>query len=248
MSKSTLFPKSPFMGVGKILESLCRKALYDFSLVENVEHLGLALSGGKDSLTLLYLLHAISGRGFHPFKITAFHVSGAFSCGPSMTKDYLTTVCKELDIPLIVRNSTQTLEKLSCYPCSRERRSLLFNAAREAGVDTMAFGHHKDDSIQTLLLNLLHKGEFAANLPKVPMQKMGITIIRPLIYVSEKQIEAFARHYGFMRIMCQCPVGANSKRKTAEDLIKQLEASFPNTRENLAHASLLFGSKKALNP
>jgi tRNA(Ile)-lysidine synthase TilS/MesJ len=248
MTKSILFPTPPFKGVGKVLESLCRKALYDFSLLENVNHLGIALSGGKDSLTLLYLLHAISGRGFQPFKITAFHVSGAFSCGPSMTKDYLTSVCEQLGVPLILRESRQTIEKLSCYPCSRERRSLLFNAAREAGVETIAFGHHKDDSIQTLLLNLLHKGEFAANLPKVPMQKMGVTIIRPLIYASEKQIEAFAKYYSFMRIMCQCPVGAISKRRAVKDILDQLEQVFPNTRENLAIASLESGSKKALNP
>ncbi len=246
MSKS--IPKPPFTGAGKILESLSRKALYDFSLLEGVDHLGLALSGGKDSLTLLFLLHAISGRGFPPFKITAFHVTGAFSCGPSMTKDYLGSICEELGIELVIRNSTQTLEKLSCYPCSRERRKLLFDAAREKGIDRIAFGHHKDDSVQTLLMNLLHKGEFAANLPMVPMQKMGITIIRPLIYASEKQIEAFARHYDFMRIMCQCPVGATSKRKEVKEILDYLENSFPNARENLALASLTSGSKKALNP
>src|SRR5271170_4062630 len=134
VSQETLFPKHPFSGSGKILESLCRKALYDFSLIEGVEHVGIALSGGKDSLTLLFLLHAISGRGCQPFTLTAFHVTGAFSCGPSMTKNYLKTVCEKLEIPLIVKNSTQTLEKLACYPCSRERRKLLFEAAREVGI------------------------------------------------------------------------------------------------------------------
>jgi tRNA(Ile)-lysidine synthase TilS/MesJ len=248
LSQNILFPKPPFSATGKILESLCRKALYDFSLLEGVEHLGIALSGGKDSLALLFLLQAISGRGFPPFRLTAFHVTGAFSCGPSMTKDYLESLCKELGVNLVIKNSTQTLEKLSCYPCSRERRKLLFDAARQAGIDTIAFGHHKDDSIQTLLLNLLHKGEFAANLPKVPMEKMGVTIIRPLIYASEKQIEAFAKRYGFLRMMCQCPVGATSQRKKVKDILEYLETSFPNTRENLSIASLTSGSKKALIP
>ncbi|MBM3202173.1 MAG: tRNA 2-thiocytidine biosynthesis protein TtcA [Chlamydiae bacterium] len=248
LSQNNLFPKPPFSGTGKTLESLCRKALYDFHLLDGIDHLGIALSGGKDSLTLLFLLHAISGRGFNPFKITAFHVTGAFSCGPSMTKDYLQSVCDAMDIRLVVKNSTQTLEKLACYPCSRERRKLLFDAAREHNITTIAFGHHKDDSVETLLLNLLHKGEFAANLPKLPMQKMGVTIIRPLIYASEKQIEAFARRYNFLRMMCQCPVGATSQRKTVKDILDYLETHFPNTRENLSLASLTYGSKKALIP
>ena len=81
------------------------------------------------------------------------------------------------------------------------------------GATTIAFGHHQDDSAQTLLLNLLHKAEFAGNLPKVPMHDYGITIIRPMIYVDEDSLRTFAKQYGFARITCQCPVGQKSKRK-----------------------------------
>jgi tRNA(Ile)-lysidine synthase TilS/MesJ len=151
-----------------------------------------------------------------------------------------------MEVEFVQAHSTQKRDTLSCYSCSRERRSLIFNAAKERGIHTVAFGHHRDDSIQTLLLNLLHKAEFAANLPKVPMIDYGITIIRPLIFIPETSIKQFAAHYGFARILCQCPVGQNSMRKKTEELIKEMESLFPNARENLAQASLHYGSDKAL--
>ena len=235
----------PWTGLGKKLESLCRKALYDFSLIEGIEKLGIALSGGKDSLTLLFLLHAISGRGFQKFSLHAFHVTGEFSCGSSIELGFLQKVCDALNVPLTVSTSTQKRETLECYSCSRERRKLIFDAAKENGVTTIAFGHHKDDSIQTLLMNLFHKGEFAANLPKVKMYHYGVTIIRPLIYTSEQQIRDFAKIYGFNRVTCQCPVGQDSLRKQTETLIKEIEETFPNIRDNLSLASFQYGSDKA---
>ncbi len=129
--------------------------------------------------------------------------------------------------------SKQEREKLECYSCSRERRALIFDAAKGFGARTVAFGHHRDDNAQTLLMNLLHKGEFAGMLPKVPMHDYGVTIIRPLIYVSEEEIVEFAKMHGFARIVCQCPVGQNSMRKRTKELIASLEREFPNARENL---------------
>lgn len=236
----------PWTRLGKKLESLCRKALYEFSLIEGVTKIGIALSGGKDSLSLMYLLKAISGRGFQNFSIHAFHVSGEFSCGSSVAENFLRQICKELDIPLTVCKTNQKKEELECYSCSRLRRSLIFNAAKDAGITTIAFGHHREDSIQTLLMNLFHKAEFAANLPKVPMHDYGITIIRPLIYISEKEIIEFSKLYGFNRVTCQCPIGQNSLRKQTEQIISFIENSFPNLRENLSQASFTYASDKAL--
>ncbi len=236
----------PWTYIGKKLESLCRKALYNFSLVENVGSVGIALSGGKDSLTLLYLLKSIAGRGFPNFSLHAFHVKGEFSCGSSVSENFLGSICKELSIPLTVCESKQTRDGLECYSCSRERRKLIFTAAKEAGITTIAFGHHRDDSNQTLLMNLFHKAEFAANLPKVPMYDYGVTIIRPLIYIAEEQIREFAKLYGFNRVTCQCPVGQDSLRKQTENLIAHLEETFPNIRNNLAQAAFTYASDKAL--
>lgn len=238
--------KPPWTALGKELESALRKALFDFSLLdENTEKVAIALSGGKDSLALLFLLNAIRGRGFPNFAIYAIHVEGEFSCGAGVDASFLQSITDELEIPLIRCLSTQKLETLECYSCSRERRKLIFDAAKKVGAHTVAFGHHRDDSAQTLLLNLLHKAEFAANLPKVYMEHYQVTIIRPLIYIREDAIREFAKLYGFQRITCQCPVGQKSKRKVVDSLLQEIEAHFPHARSNLAKAGLLHGSDKA---
>lgn len=237
---------APWTKLGRRMESQIRKAMYEHALVDGCEKVGIALSGGKDSLAMLLHLSRISGRGFPPFKLYAFHVSGVFSCGAGVDGGYLRAICKQLDVPLFIRESHRTLEELECYSCSRERRTALFEMAKEQGVERIAFGHHRDDNIQTLLLNLLMKGEFAGNLPKVPMVKYGVTIIRPLIHVPEADIRTFAQQQGFARITCQCPVGQTSKRRATEELIAEMEAVFPNARTNLSHAAALYGSQKAL--
>lgn len=238
--------RPPWTKKGKRLESMCRKALFDFSLLEKASGITIALSGGKDSLSLLFLLKAILGRGFPDLPLIAVHIQGEFSCGASIQESFLKEICKTLNLPLFTRQSTQKRETLNCYRCSRERRGLIFEVARETGCTTVAFGHHQDDSTETLLLNLLHKGEFAANLPKVPMHDYGVTIIRPLIYIPEREIIAFAKLHGFARITCQCPIGRRSKRGVIKQFIEQLEEEFPNASTNLAKAAHLYGSKKAL--
>ena len=123
----------PWSGLGKRLESACRKALYDFQMLENVDKIAVALSGGKDSLSLLFMLKAIIGRGFPKAEITAIHVNGEFTCGAGVNLSYLQGICDALEVPLLVRESTQKLETLKCYNCSRERRSLLFRCCKERG-------------------------------------------------------------------------------------------------------------------
>ncbi len=236
----------PFSQLGKKIESATRKALFDYQLLDGAEAISIALSGGKDSITLLIMLKAILGRGFPDLPLHAIHVNGEFSCGASVQENFIRGICDKLEVPLTIRESTQKLETLECYRCSRERRRLIFETAKEVGAPTVAFGHHEDDSIQTLLLNLLHKGEFAANLPKVPMHDYGVTIIRPFLYVSEKAIYEFAKLQGYARITCQCPVGQGSKRMEVKRLIKEIEIYFPNVSTNLAQAALKYGSTKAL--
>lgn len=238
----------PWKGLGKRLESTFRKALFDFKMLEGVKKIAVALSGGKDSLALLFLLHAISGKGFQELDIHAIHVDGEFSCGAGVNINFLKNICDRLQVNFISCTSTQKLETLECYSCSRERRSLIFEAAKQVGAETIAFGHHRDDSVQTLLMNLLNKGEFEGNLPKIKMHHYGVTIIRPLIYISEADIKEFAKQYGFARITCRCPVGQTSMRRQVDTLLQEIEQLYPNARENIAQAGLLYGSQKAGKP
>src|SRR3954470_21895274 len=114
--------KQNWTRLGKRMESQVRKALYDFKMLADVSKVAVALSGGKDSLTLLYMLKAISGRGFPQLDIHAIHVKGEFSCGAGVQTNYLQKLCDEMEVPLHVRESSQKLETLECYSCSRERR------------------------------------------------------------------------------------------------------------------------------
>lgn len=236
----------PWTKLGKELESALRKALHDFEMLKDTTRVAVALSGGKDSLTLLYLLKAVSGRGFPELDLSAIHVHGEFSCGAGVNIDYLRAICEALNVKFLARTSTQKLETLECYSCSRERRKLLFEAAKSVGADTIAFGHHRDDNAQTILMNLLHKAEFCGNLPKLRMEDFGVTIIRPLTYISEAEIRNFAQMYGFARILCRCPVGQNSMRRKVDDLLKEIEQLYPHARSNIARAGLTYGSKKAM--
>lgn len=242
------FPSPPWSTLGKHLESLLRKALYDYKMLDGVPKLAIALSGGKDSLTLLFLLKAVMGRGFPPIELCAIHVGGEFSCGAGIDTFSLQQLCEMQNIQFIECTSTQKLDKLECYSCSRERRKLLFDAAKNAGATTIAFGHHRDDHAQTVLMNLLHKAEFAGNLPKLYMQNFDITIVRPLIYITEADIKCFAQQQGFARIVCRCPVGQKSMRKQVDQLLNDIELIFPNARANIAKAGLVYGSTKAANP
>ncbi|MBU0769276.1 MAG: tRNA 2-thiocytidine biosynthesis TtcA family protein [Proteobacteria bacterium] len=243
---TSLVAAPPWSALGRKLESTVRKALYTFGLLDDVTDLAIALSGGKDSMALLFLLHTIAGRGFPRLNLTAVHVAGRDSCGASVSTEYLDKVCRALDVCFVSVEDGQ--EHGDCYGCARARRKLIFDAARERGIGTVAFGHHRDDSVQTLLMNLLHKGEFAGNLPKVHMLKYGMTIIRPLIYVSEMDIRSFARMYGFERITCQCLRGQHSKRKQTEGLLEMMERDYPHARSNIARAIHAFGSNKAATP
>lgn len=246
VSENIPVAQPPWTRLGKKLESATRKAILSFRLLDDVNKVAVALSGGKDSLTLLYLLKAISGKGVPPFDLIAIHVAGEYTCGAGVGQNFLQGICQKLEVPLFIKQSKKTLENLECYSCSRERRTLLFQEAKAQGANTIAFGHHRDDNAQTLLMNLLHKGEFAGMLPKIKMQEYDVTIIRPLIYLEEREIKEFAKYYGFSRITCQCPVGQNSQRKKTEELLKEIEYLYPNARANIAEASLTYGSEKAL--
>lgn len=239
----TLTP--PWTGVGKQIESGVRKALYDFHLVPKDGKIGVALSGGKDSITLLLMLKAISGRGFQEFNLTAFHVGGDFTCGAGVTTQFLKKICDGLEVPLVVKESTQKLETLECYSCSRERRSLIFKAAKERGIHTIAFGHTQDDQAQTVLMNLIQKGDFEGILPKIAMKKYEIEIIRPLAYIAEEKIKIFAKIQNYLRVTCQCPRGQNSMRKKFDRMIEEFTHLVPEARTNLSRAALEFGSKRA---
>lgn len=235
----------PWSSTGKKLEKTIRKALLKFSLLDDKKSISIALSGGKDSLSLLYFLSAINGRGFQNFEIHAIYVKGENSCGAGVTKDFLQAICNKLKVSFHVCKFPEIDSQLDCYHCSRIRRKLIFDKAKELNATTIAFGHHRNDQTETLLLNLFHKGEFASMLPKLYMHDYEVTIIRPLILIDEKDIITFAKQNNFLRFSCQCPNAKNSKRNEIKNLLLQLKDMYPHINTNLSHAALIYGSDKA---
>lgn len=235
----------PWNNFGRRIESSVRKALFEFKMLSEHRKIVIALSGGKDSLSLMAMLNAVRGRGFPFFDLHAVHIGGKFSCGSEVNRNYLKTVCENLNVSFSSIESPYNPDDPDCYSCSRVRRRLLFKAAEDLGASAIAFGHHKDDSIQTALMNLFHKAEFAGLPPVIYMFRFKITILRPLIFVSEKDIKKFAAEHGFLRTTCRCPV--ISLRSKTKDLLKEIETIFPQGAHNVFLSALNQGSPKSLH-
>lgn len=243
-----LFPNGLFhkkSNTGKRIESAVRKALYRFEMLSEHKRIVIALSGGKDSLSLMLMLAAIRGKGFPYVDLHAVHVGGKFSCGSEIHKSFLKNICDKLDISFSSIDSPYSPDVPECYSCSRFRRRILFKAAEDLDASAVAFGHHKNDSIQTTLMNLFHKGEFAGLPPVIHMHRFNVTILRPLIFVEENDIKKFARENGFLRTTCRCPVV--SLRSKTITLIEDLKTIFPQIENNIFLTSLKQGSNKSLS-
>jgi tRNA 2-thiocytidine biosynthesis protein TtcA len=246
--KDFTLPNHPFTKLGKQLESATRKALYDYEMLKGEKALVIGLSGGKDSLAMLFLLKAIVGRGFDDIKLYAVHVQEKF-LSEMVDTNFLKDICNQLEVELFIESfSIKDKENFNCYLCSRIRRKIIFQKARDLNCKLVAFAHHRDDNTQTLLMNMLHKAEFSAMLPVIDMVKYGVRIIRPFIYLSEKDIINFAKHYNFYDKSCSCPYGTDTKRIAVEKYLSLMEKDFPNARSNLSKTALNFGSNKAKIP
>ena len=224
------------------------KACADYSLSENGDHILIALSGGKDSLALVELLGKRAQIFVPRFKVTALHVRVKERAYIS-DLSYLQSFCDEHKVPLLVRdteigeaavsNQQSAVSGLSaqrsnpCFLCSWYRRKALFDTAQELGCNKIAFGHHKDDIVETLLMNLIFDGKFSTIYPKLQMDKMPLQLIRPLCLIEEKDLRRYAELRGYVRQKQPCPFEHESSRTEIKALVSQLEALNPNVRDSL---------------
>ena len=224
------------------------QACADYGLIEDGDHILVGLSGGKDSLALVELLGKRAQIYVPKFRVTAIHVrvrERAYLTDIS----YLQAFCDEWKVPLVVRD-TEIGEQPSavsgqpsavsdvrstnpCFLCSWYRRKALFDAAREIGCNKIAFGHHKDDVVETLLMNLIYQGNFSSIYPKLQMDKMPLQLIRPLCLIEERDIMRYAELRGYERQKAVCPFDKASSRAEVKQLIAQLEQMNPNVRDSL---------------
>lgn len=213
------------------------RAIGDFGLIADGDRILVAVSGGKDSYTLLRMLAA--RRAFAPidFTLHAAHVRTNWRCGQCGQARVLPETCEGLGIDLRVLETEIKLkdgEELNCHACATARRQALFRLAKELGANKLALGHHLDDIVETTLLNLFFQGAFATMPPALSLFDGGLTIIRPLALVPESDIIQYVDEAeSFPRVMCQCPVGKDSQRARMKALVKQLEAENPNVRQSV---------------
>ena len=212
------------------------KATKDYAMFHDGDKILVALSGGKDSLTLLELM-AERSRIFKPsITIVAAHVT-MVNIPYKTDPDFLRTFCDSLGVELHIAESgfdaSTDTRKSPCFLCSWNRRKALFTLAQELGCNKLALGHNMDDFIETMLMNMTFQGSFSAMAPVMKMDKFPITIIRPLCLVNENDVEMYAKEKQFPPLKKNCPYENDSHRKSMKDLLAHLETLNPEARYNL---------------
>lgn len=212
------------------------RATLGYSMLEDGDRILVALSGGKDSLTLLQLM-AERSRIYKPrISVVAAHVT-MVNIPYKANIEYLQNFCQESGIELHVLESgfdaSTDTRKSPCFLCSWNRRKALFTLAQEIGCNKIALGHNMDDFIETMLMNMTFQGAFSAMAPVMQMEKFPITVIRPLCLVNENDVEAYARECSFPPQRKNCPYENDSNRKVMKDLLAHLETLNPEARYNI---------------
>lgn len=209
------------------------KACADYGLIADGDHILIGLSGGKDSLLLTELLGRRAQIYKPRFQVTALHVR-VKERDYHTDLSYLESFCREANVPLIVRD-TEIGDKGGnpCFLCAWYRRKTLFNVAQELGCNKIAFGHHRDDVAQTLLMNLIFQGAFATMPPILQMDKMPLQLIRPLCLIDEADIMAYAALRGYEKQTKLCPFEHVSSREKVKGLLEQIKTLNPEAIDSL---------------
>jgi tRNA(Ile)-lysidine synthase TilS/MesJ len=234
------------------------KACADYGLIADGDHILVGLSGGKDSLALVEFLGKRAQVYIPRFQVTAVHVRIKERDYHS-DLSYLEDFCARVRVPFIVRDTEicdeakggrqeakgerreekgerreeKGKEKHPCFLCSWYRRKALFDVAQELGCNKIALGHHKDDLVETLLMNLIFQGSISTIPPLLQMEKMPIQMIRPLCLIEEKDITQYAELSGYQKQTKLCPLEKVSSRAEVKQLLSQLEALNPNVRDSI---------------
>ncbi len=215
---------------------LIEVALRRYSMIEEGDRILIAVSGGKDSTTLACDL--ARKRAWWPVKyeIKAVHIASDFcNC---CKKSGMISLLESWDIPyesvsVPIIGRLKPGRTMNCYWCSTQRRTELIRHAMANGFNKIALGHHLDDIVETLLMNMLHKGEISTMLPVLQYDKYPIKIIRPLALCEERQIIAFADSEGFRSSACTCPYGIDSKRRDVRSKIAALTGGSSDQKRRL---------------
>lgn len=224
------------------LLSYTRKAVDEYQMIEEGDHIAVGISGGKDSLTLLYALHGL--KRFYPkkFELSAITVDLGYE---EFHLESIQELCDRLEVPYkIVRTDIAHIlfeerkESNPCSLCAKMRKGALNDAVREMGCNKVAYAHHKDDVIETMLLSLIFEGRFYSFSPKTYLDRMDLTVIRPMMFVDEMDVIGFKNKYDLPVVKSKCPVDGHTKRQYAKELVKRLNQEHQGAKERMFTAIL----------
>lgn len=219
------------------LLSYTRRAVDDYGMIEEGDRIAIGISGGKDSLALLYALQGL--RRFYPqkFEIEAITIDLGFE-GFNLTP--IQKLCEELNVHYtIVKTDIKSIvfdirkEENPCSLCATLRKGAFNEKAAELKCNKVAYAHHKDDIVETMLLSLLYEGRFHSFSPKTYLDRMEVTVIRPLMYINEADIIGFMRTQNLPVCKNPCPADGYTQREGVKNLLRQLNTQYPGCKNRM---------------
>lgn len=218
------------------LLSVTRQAVDEYGMIEEGDRIAVGISGGKDSITLLYALNGL--RRFYPksFEIEAVTVD----LGLSMDYSPIEKLCEELGVHYtIVKTEIKTIvfderhEKNPCSLCAKLRKGALNAEMKKLSCNKVAYAHHKDDVVNTLMMSLFYEGRIQTLEPRTYLDGADITVIRPLIYVSEAEVIGFMNKMGFSVVNNLCPADGFTKREYVNELLRDVNRDNPGVKDRI---------------
>lgn len=217
--------------------SLVRQAVDDYHMIEENDCIAIGISGGKDSLTLLYALASLKRFYPIPFSIKAITIDVGFD---NMDFSKITALCKELDVEYHIEKTEikkivfdERKESNPCSLCSKLRKGSLNEVIKQMGCNKVAYAHHKDDVVETMLLSLIYEGRFHTFSPVTFLDKSQISIIRPMIYMNESDVKGFVRKYDVPVVKSSCPADGHTKRQDVHELLQKLNYESKGTKNRM---------------
>ncbi len=222
------------------LLGMTRKAADDYSMIQDGDKIAVGISGGKDSLTLLTALHGL--QRFYPAHFTLHAITvdlGFDGFDLSSIQDY----CDSLDVPYsIIKTNIGNVvfdirhEQNPCSLCAKLRKGALNAEAKRQNCNKVAYAHHKDDIVETMMLSMLYEGRFYAFPPVTYLERTQLTVIRPLMYANEQDIAGFARDEQLPVCSNPCPADGHTRREYVKQLLRRLDQENPGARDRMFHA------------
>lgn len=214
-----------------------RKAVDDYQMIQPGDKIAVGISGGKDSLTLLYALSTLRRFYPNPFEVVAVTVDLGFQ---NLKLDKIQELCDDLkvDYHIVSTEIAQIVfeerkETNPCSLCAKMRKGALNTAMKELGCNKIAYAHHKDDVVETMMMSLIYEGRFHTFSPVTYLDRMELTVIRPLIYMNEADVIGFVHKYELPVVKSPCPADGNTKREYVKNLLRTINLDTPGVKNRM---------------